>query len=161
MSRNGLKFFLALSVLLNLSMLAAAGYKYLSQRHSWTSPFGTRMPSDRFLFEELVLSPAQTKTMREKAIPFRAEIDRQRTGIIARRKALIELLRSDHPDKEAIDAMIAQISTMQQSMQQAIARQMLDQKALLNPEQQKAFFDLIESAMTRGGETGCTPAGHE
>ena len=36
-------------------------------------------------------------------------------------------------------------------MQKEITGQMLEQKALLSPEQQERFLDLIESAMTAGG----------
>lgn len=150
MNRGTVKFFLALSVLLNLSAVAAAGYHVVSQRNSWTSPFGTKMARDRFLFEELSLSPAQTRAMREKAIPFRAEIDRRRAEIAGRRKELIALLRSDAPDAASIDAAIAQIGALQEELQRKITRQMLQQKALLSREQQGRFIDLIESAMLQG-----------
>ena len=152
MSRGSLKFCLALLVLLNLSVAAAAGYKYFAQSHSWTSPYGMKMPKDRFLFEELSLTRDQMQAMREKAIPFRAEVDRQRDAIVARRKELIGLLRSDAPEAGAVDALIAQISELQQTLQIKITRQMLEQKALLSREQQKSFLDLIERAMAQTGQ---------
>lgn len=152
MSRGSLKFFLAISVLLNLSVLSAAGYKYLSNRHSWTSPYGTKMARDKFLFDALSLTREQMTSMRQKATPFRAEVDRQRAAIVALRKELIGLLRSDAPDVGAIDAAIVRISALQEALQKQITRQMLAQKTLLNPEQQKSFLDLIERAMTQGGQ---------
>ena len=152
MSRGSLKFFLVLSLLLNLTLLATAGYKYASNRSAWTSPYGTKMARDRFLFDELSLSREQMQAMRKKAIPFRAEVDRQRATIVARRKELIGQLRSDAPDAGAIDATIAQISDLQETLQRQITRQMLEQKALLSPVQQKSFLDLIERAMTQGGQ---------
>jgi Spy/CpxP family protein refolding chaperone len=161
MSRGGLKYLLAISLALNLSVIATAGYRHFSGRGTWTSPFGTKMPKDRFLFEELSLTQQQMRTMREKAVPFRAEIDRQRVEILARRKELVRLLRADAPDGAAIDAVIAEISAMQQAMQQKITRQMLEQKALLDSGQQQRFFDLIENAMKQGGHAGCAPAGQE
>lgn len=161
MSRGGLKYLLAISLALNLSVIATAGYRYLSARGTWTSPFGTKMAKDRFLFEELSLTKQQMRTMREKAVPFRAEIDRQRAGILARRQDLIRLLRSDVPDTAAIDRAIAEISAMQQTMQRQITRQMLEQKSLLDSGQQQRFLDLIERAMEQGGHAGCAPAGQE
>jgi len=152
MSRSNVKFFLALSVLFNLTVLATAGYQYVSNSHSWTSPFGTKMARDRFLFEELSLAPEQMKAMREKAIPFRAEIDRRRAAIAAKRKELITLLRAEAPDAGAVDAVIAQISGLQEEMQKKITRQMLEQKALLDRQRQGRFLDLIERAMTQGGQ---------
>lgn len=153
MSRGSLKFFLALSVLLNVSVLATAGFKYVSSRHSWTSPYGTKMARDKFLFEELALTRKQMKAMRQKAIPFRAEVDRQRDAIVALRKGLIGLMRTDAPDAGAVDTAIAHISSLQETLQKQITRQMLEQKALLSNEQQKSFLDLIEQAMTQGGQS--------
>lgn len=161
MSRGGLRYLLAISLALNLSVIATAGYRYFSARGTWTSPFGTKMAKDRFLFEELSLTRQQMRTMREKAVPFRAEVDRQRAGILARRKDLIRLLRSDSPDTAAIDGVIAEISAMQEAMQQQITRQMLEQKALLDAGQQERFLDLIASAMEQGGHAGCASAGQE
>lgn len=161
MTRGGLRYLLAVSLALNLSVVATAGYRYLSARGTWTSPFGTKMAKDRFLFEELSLTKQQMRAMREKAIPFRAEIDRQRAEILARRKDLIRLMRSDAPDPAAIDGAIARISAMQEAMQQKITRQMLAQKALLDPAQQQRLLDLIERAMEQGGHAGCAPAGGE
>lgn len=151
MSRNGLKFLLAVSLLLNLSVMATAGYTYLSSRDLWTSPYGIKMARNRFLFEELSLTREQMKSMRQKAIPFRAEVDRQRDAIVVLRKELIGLLRSDAPDAGAVDATIARISTLQETLQRQITRHMLEQKALLSREQQKSFLDLIERAMTQSG----------
>jgi Spy/CpxP family protein refolding chaperone len=161
MTRNGLKLLLAASLLLNLSVLATAGYLRLAGRGSWVSPFGTKMAAGRFLFEELSLTPEQSRAMREKAIPFRAEIDRQRGEIVNQRKELIELLRADIPDAAAIDAVISRISGMQETMQKEITSHMLEEKALLDHAQQKRFLDLIEHAMTQGRQAGCPPDAHE
>lgn len=152
MSRGSLKFLLALSVLLNVSVLATAGFKYVSSRHSWTSPYGAKMARDKFLFDELSLTREQMKAMRQKAIPFRIEVDRQRNAIVALRRELIGLLRSDAPDAVAINAVIARISALQEALQKQITSQMLEQKALLSPEQKKSFLDLIERTMTQGGQ---------
>lgn len=153
MSRGTLKYLLAISLLLNLTVLATAGYLHFAAGRTWLSPFGTKMGRDRFLFEQLSLTADQMKAMREKAIPFRAEIDRRRSEIVAQRKALIGLLRAETPDQEAIDATIVGISALQQTMQRQITRQMLEQKALLGRDQQQAFLDLIDGAMARGGDS--------
>ena len=137
-----LKFILSASLLLNITVLCTAGYLYYKQTRSWVSPFGHRIERDRFLFEELSLQPGQMRAMREKAIPFRAEIDGRRKTIEEKREALFALLRSDHPDREAMEALIAEISRMQE-------------KALLTKDQQEKFLDLIENAMKNGRQKGC------
>lgn len=159
MSRGGLKYLLAVSLALNLSVVATAAYRSVAARRSWTSPFGTKMARDRFLFEQLALSPPQLQAMRERAIPFRAEVDRRRADILARNRELTRLLRAEAPDPAAIDALIAEISRLQEDLQRQITRQMLAQKALLDRGQQQRFVDLIESAMAQGGHVGCAPAG--
>ena len=93
MKNSLLKFALAASLILNLTVFATAGYHYYQQSRSWVSPFGKVMEKDRFLFEELSLKPEQVAAMKNKAIPFRAEIDRRRQEIDAKRKELVTLLR--------------------------------------------------------------------
>ena len=152
-----LKFALIASLVLNFTILATAGDFYYRQSGYWVSHFGMKMPKDRFLFDELSLRPGQRKAMREKAIPFRAEIDRRRQEIVKKRKALFTLMREENPDRKAINAVIAGISGMQEEMQRRIAGHMLEEKALLDKDQQQKFLDLIESRMSQGVHAGCPP----
>src|SRR5512144_3332939 len=151
------KFALAASLVLNLSFLTAAGYTYYEQSRNWTSPFGTKMEKGKFLFEELSLKPEQLKALRERTMPFRAEIDKRRMEIGDKRKALIALLRQDNPDQKAVNAAIAEINGMQEEMQKRIAAHMLEVKASLDKDQQQKFFGLLETAMMQGGQAGCPP----
>lgn len=152
-----LKITLIVSLLLNLSVIGAAGYQYFKQTQYWTSPFGHKMKKDSFLFEELSLKPEQAGEMRGKAMLFRAEVDRERLAIAQKRKELINLLRAEKPDTKAIGSVISGISRMQEEMQRKITIHMLEQKGLLDKEQQKKFFDLVENAMTEGRQAGCPP----
>jgi hypothetical protein len=158
MKNSTLKFILAVSLILNISVLVTAGYMYYKQSDYWVSPFGVKMKKDRFLFEELSLSPDQLKTMKERAIDFRTEIDRRRKEIAGKRLLMLNLMRADIPDKKAIDAAISDISGKQEEMQRVVAIHILEEKATLDKDQQKKFLDLIEDAMTKGRQTGCPPA---
>ena len=151
MRNSILKFALAASLILNISILATAGYMYYKQSDYWVSPFGAKMKKDRFLFEELSLRPEQLKTMKERAMDFRAEIDRRRKEIAEKRLAMLNLMRADIPDKEAIDTAISDISRMQEEMQRVVAMHILEEKATLDKDQQKKFLDLIENAMAKEG----------
>jgi Spy/CpxP family protein refolding chaperone len=151
MRNSILKFALAASLILNISILATAGYMYYKQSDYWVSPFGAKMKKDRFLFEELSLRPEQLKTMKERAMDFRAEIDRRRKEIAEKRLAMLNLMRADIPDKEAIDTAISDISRMQEEMQRVVATHILEEKTTLDKNQQKKFLDLIENAMTKEG----------
>lgn len=159
MKGNTLRFLLLISLVFNIAIIATAGYLYYSQQGYWTSPFGLRMKKDRFLFEELSLSPEQTRRLRESTIPFRAEIDRRRSEIDGRRQALVGLLAEERPDVETINAAIAGISRKQEEMQRMIVTHMIEVKSELTREQQKRFLDLIEGAMNQSRQAGCPPLG--
>ena len=158
MKSNLLKFALAASLILNLTVFATAGYHYYQQSQKWISPFGKVMQKDRFMFEELSMKPEQLAEMRSKAIPFRGEIDRRRLEIDAKRKELVALMRHQNPDKKAIDAAIKEISGKQEEMQRMIAGHMLEIKSFLDMGQQQKFFDLVERNMSGSGQMACPPA---
>ena len=151
MRNSILKFTLAASLILNISILATTGYVYYKQSDYWVSPCGVKMKKDRFLFEELSLRPEQIKTMKERAIDFRAEIDRRRKEITGKRTEMLNLMQADIPDRRAIDNTISDISRIQEDMQRVVAMHMLEEKATLDKDQQKKFIDLIKNAMTKEG----------
>jgi Spy/CpxP family protein refolding chaperone len=157
MKNNLLKFALVASLILNLTVFATAGYHYYQRSRSWVSPFGKVMEKGKFLFEELSLKPEQVASMKSMAMPFRAEIDRRRQEIDAKRKELVTLMRDQKPDKKAIDATIKEISGKQEEMQRMIAGHMLEIKSSLDDGQQRKFFDLIERNMAGSGQMSCPP----
>jgi Spy/CpxP family protein refolding chaperone len=162
MKSSLLKFVFLVSLALNLSVLATAGYLYHRQTGYWISPFGMKMAKDRFIFEELSLRPEQMAAMKARAMRFRAEIDSGRQEVSRKRKEVVALMRIEPPDVAAINAKIGEINALQGEMQRKIASHMLEEKALLGPEQQKKFLDLIEKAMGGGGQLAClSVAEHE
>src|SRR3990172_13178707 len=136
MKNSILKFALAASLILNITVFATAGYHYYEQSRTWVSPFGRVMEKDKFLFEELSIKPDKLAVMKNKAMPFRTEIDRRRQEINSRRKELVTLMRDQNPDKKAIDALIKEISGKQEEMQRMIAGHMLEIKSSLDVDQQ-------------------------
>ena len=157
MKNNLLKFALAASLVLNLTVLATAGYRYFEQSRLWVSPFGKVMEKDRFLFEELSLQREQMAAMKKEALRFRAEIDRRRREIDVSRKELVALMRDQNPDKKAISATIKEISGKQEEMQRMIVGHMLEIKSSLDDGQQRKFLDLIERNMAGSGQMSCPP----
>lgn len=158
MKSNIIRHLLLISVILNLTILGTIGYRYYQKTVYWTSPFGHTIKKDHFLFEELALQSTQTEAMRKRAMPFRAEIDRQRADIAEKRKSLVAFMRQEQPDMDAIGAQVAAISAVQEAMQRKVVTHLLEEKSLLSKEQQGKFFDLIENAMNQGSQTGCPGA---
>jgi len=157
MKNSLLKFALASSLVLNLTVLATAGYHHYQQSRSWVTPLGKVMDRDRFIFEDLSLKPEQLNAMKNKAMRFHGEIDRRRLEIEGKRKELITLLRVDNADQRAVDAVIRDISSSQERMQKMVVVHMLEIKASLGKDQQQKFFDLIEGTMNKSGSAACMP----
>jgi len=151
MRTSFVKIALAVSLAFNLSFLVAAGVFYHQKSEYWVSPFGARVPRDRFVFEELSLKADQIKILRENATRFHEEVDRKRREIAGKRNYLLRLLRADSPDTRAIHTVLAEISRIQAEMGQMVAVHILQQKAVLDRPQQEAFFDLIQKAVMQGG----------
>jgi Heavy-metal resistance len=163
MKDNLLRYILALSLLLNFSLLGAAGYTYYQQERHRPAPFGYGVPGRArgdlsihpHLFEALSLRPEQRKLFEQKALMFHEALDKKGEGVDRLRKSLFDLMRTDHPDKSVIVATIAEINGVQEDMQKMVVAHMLEFKSMLDKDQQKKFFDLIQGAMTRRQEIHC------
>lgn len=157
MRRNCWRFVLAISLALNFSFLITVGYMYFKQSQYRTTPFGGKIEKNRFLFEELSLQPEQMEKMKARALSFRRAVDGKRKAIAEKRKKLFTLIGSNQPETPAIDAIIDEISSMQEDLQKNVVQHILETKSLLNKEQQKKFFDLIKNTMHTGKQAECLP----
>jgi Spy/CpxP family protein refolding chaperone len=163
MKDNLLKYILVLSLLLNFSLLGAAGYSYYRQNWYCASPFGygapERVPAGSsmhsHLFEVLALKPEQRNLFEQKALLFHEALDKKREDVDRLRNSLFDLMGAEHPDSKAIEAAIAEINGVQEDMQKMVVNHMLEFKSMLDKSQQKKFFALIEGAMTRRQEIQC------
>jgi Spy/CpxP family protein refolding chaperone len=165
MKNNLFKYLLVLSLLLNFSFLGAAGYTYYQRnRYFSAAPFGYGPPGrvpvgspsiHPHLFEALSLSAEQRKVFEQKAPLFHEALDKKREKVDQLRRSLFDLMRADHPDSKAIEATISEINRVQEDMQKLVAAHMLQFKSMLNEEQQRKFFDLIQGAMATRQEIQC------
>lgn len=163
MRDNVLKYTLAVSLLLNFSLLGAAGYTHYRQtRHTpalvgdgvqGPTPLGST--TQAHLFEALSLKPEQLKLFQEKAALFHKALDNKKTKVDRLRGFLLDLMRTDNADRKAIEATIAEISGAQYDMQEIVVAHMLEFKSMLDADQHRKFFDLIEGAMAGKKEMQC------
>jgi len=155
MKNNFLKYILILSLLLNFSLLGAAGYTHYKQsRYRTPAPINCGIRGDH-LFGELSLKPEQIKLFQQKAASFHGALNKKRQEVDQMRGALFGLLRADNPDHKALEAPIARINNNQHEMQQMVVAHLLEFKSLLDKDQQKKFLDLIEGAMGKRKEMVC------
>jgi len=165
MKNNPMKYIMILSLLLNFSLLGAAGYTYFQRYRHSAAYFGygppARIPvgctSTRpYLFEALSLKPEQRILFEQKAPLFHNALDKNREKVDRLRRSLFELMGADPPDRKAIEEKIAEINGAQREMQKLVVSHMLEFKSMLDSEQQKKFFDLIQETM-RGNEGARCP----
>jgi len=155
MKGSFLRFVFIISIIFNISIIATAGYIVYKHRFRG-SRLSEMSKRERFIFEKISLRPDQIKALNEKSAAFSAEIEKKRDEIMRERKALLSLLRDDSAGKEAIDGEISRISNVQEDIQRAAAAHILEEKSLLDRDQQKQFFDLLERSLSerRHGRRG-------
>ncbi len=149
MKSSTLKFLLMLSLVLNIAILGTAGYLYYKNSPYHLFRTGRKHGRYAFLVKELSLTPDQANTMEEKGRLFHKELDAAKRQMFQKKMALLSLIRSDNPDTEAINQTISSIGDMQESIQRRIVTHILEVKTLLDRDQQKRFFDLIDKFMAR------------
>jgi hypothetical protein len=149
MKNNLFKYILILSLLLNFSLLGAAGYThYQSSRAPVVLPLNFDSRSN-YLFQQLSLKPEQIKLFQQKAALFHDLLGKKRQEVDQMRGSLFGLLRADVPDSQAIQGTILKINRIQAEMQKMVVAHMLEFKAMLDKDQQNKFLGLIEGAMVK------------
>jgi Spy/CpxP family protein refolding chaperone len=163
MKNNLLKYILVLSLLLNASLLGAAGYTYYRQSRHPTSPFNhghtgqvpmTHSAIHSHLFEALALKPDQRELFEQKALAFHEALDKKGEEVDRLRNSLFDIMETDAPDGKTIEKTIAEMNGVQEDMQKMAVAHMLQFKSMLDKSQQKKFFDLIQEATMGGHEIG-------
>jgi Spy/CpxP family protein refolding chaperone len=118
-----------------------------------------------FMHRELGLSDeqaAQWKSLREK---FQTNLARLRPALQAKRVELVQLVAAPEPDRARIDAVAAEIQALQAELQKECIQHLLDEKKILNPEQQRKFLEtirarLLDSESHHGTNVGPLEGGH-
>jgi len=117
----------------------------------------------RALWGELRLDPAQRQALRGLFPEHRRKVLALRQELGQKRQELFELMKSEAPPWEAIRGKVKEISSLQGSLEEEMARFLLELKKNLRPEQQAAFLSKMQARL--GCEAGpggaCGPLGPE
>jgi Spy/CpxP family protein refolding chaperone len=138
-----------LSVVLNSAFVAA----WLSHRLPGENCAG-KLESCCIL-STVEATPQQREQMLPRLADFRKRSKEQCQEINRLRRELIDLLEEDQPDRQAVAGKQQEILEGQRKMQQMIVDELLAEKSILKPEQQKKFFELIRK------RCGCGSGGKE
>ncbi len=104
---------------------------------------GPRSDRWRHPYESLNLTPEQSAEMEAIRDRTLEQVRQIFTQLNAEREALAALVLSDEPDREAIAQRTEAIAGLQRDAQQRLIERMLEERALMTPEQREGFNDLI------------------
>lgn len=134
MRSRGLMFYaLLLSVLLNLGVVGAAGYRALAGDRAAAGDLATR----------LQLDAVQRQRWHSLEEGFVRELDAGWKEIASHREKLVREVFSESPDAARIEAERARIAQIQVQQQQRVIEQFLREREILDPRQRQALVDLL------------------
>jgi len=145
---------LLLLTVVNVAGLLTMGYGRLRHAHQMPGPsVADIVGQPDFMRRELGLSEeqaAQLAVLREK---FQANLARLRPALQGKRAELVQLVAEVQPDRTRIDALMAELRSLQAELQTACVQQLLDEKSILTPAQQRKFLDAIRARLLEGGSS--------
>lgn len=133
MQDRGLVPALLISVLLNLGVVGAAGYRALVQDRSGATELASR----------LKLDAAQRARWHSLEQNFVRELDAGWQEIARHREALVREVFSERPDPARIEAERARIAEVQMQQQQRVIAQFLQEREILNAEQRRELVAIL------------------
>ena len=133
MQNRGLVPALVISVLLNLGVIGAAGYRALVQDSSRATELTSR----------LKLDAAQQVRWHSLEQDFVRELDAGWQEIARHRELLVREVFSERPDPARIEAERARIAEVQMQQQQRVIAQFLQEREILNAEQRRELVDVL------------------
>jgi len=101
--------------------------------------------------DQMVLDQPQLEKMKSLRFSFEKEILSLRMEIWQKRKALLEELRNPEPDLARIDKAVDELSRLQSEIQKKTIRNILKDKEILSPRQQRRYFSLFDRHLQRPG----------
>ncbi|HEX2826165.1 MAG TPA: periplasmic heavy metal sensor [Burkholderiales bacterium] len=141
MTQAKFKYALALSVLLNLGVLAAVGYT-AARQGGVSRIFRTESSAADYL----KLTPQQRQQWHALEAGFLREFQSDVKQIAEHREKLIRGMFSDRPDLEQVEAERVAIARLQAQQQKRVIAQVLQERELLDVSQQQALAELLRQA---------------
>jgi Spy/CpxP family protein refolding chaperone len=151
--RDWLIYLLMFSLALNLGTVGTIVYlRY--QDHPQVAA-GPAPPKS--LWRELKMDESQRQALRRLFPEHHQQVKAIRQELAQKRQELFDLIKAEATPWSAIQAKVQEISALQGSLEQEMARFMLEFKKNLNPEQHAAFLNLVQTRLGCGPEGACGP----
>jgi Spy/CpxP family protein refolding chaperone len=111
------------------------------------------------LWRELNLDESQRQALRRLFPEHHQKVKAVRLELAQKRQELFDLIKAESTPFRPIQAKVQEISALQGSLEEEMARFMLEFKKDLNPEQHAAFVNLVQTRLGCGPEGACGPGG--
>ncbi len=138
MKRNALGVALALSLMVNLGVLGAVGWR------TWQANDAVDAAGFPGLARYLGLDDAQQRRWREAEAGFLEHFRAGAQQIHTRRDQLIDAIFAATPDSQAIESERAAIARLQEAQQKLVIEQLLRERELLDAGQRERLRELLQ-----------------
>ncbi|MCX5827852.1 MAG: Spy/CpxP family protein refolding chaperone [Deltaproteobacteria bacterium] len=150
-------FILILSLFMNASVLATVGYHYYRNTCLTPSAPCPLNGGNHHLYQSLGLSHAQLAQMEPLSKTFHARIETLGATMEGKRNLLIDLLEHEGSDLSSIEETRKEIAGIQDTIQKEVMMHIMQTKKILNPQQQKRFFELLRGSLTSARQSSAFP----
>jgi Spy/CpxP family protein refolding chaperone len=159
--RDWLIYLVMFSLALNFGTIGTIVYlRYQDQQKLAAGPAPPPPPLlMKSLWRELKLDESQRQTLRRLFPEHHQKVTAVRQELAQKRQELFDLIKVESTPWSAIQAKIREISALQGSLEEEMARFMLEFKKTLTPEQHAAFLNLLQTRLGCGPEGACPPGG--
>jgi Spy/CpxP family protein refolding chaperone len=97
------------------------------------------------------LTAEQRQKVQEIRETFLPKVERIRQGLCQKRAVLAEVLFSQESDKSKVHSVVQEILRYQSELEHEVVEHILEEKEILNPKQQRRFYDIILEQFAHGG----------
>jgi len=147
------------SLALNLGTIGTIAYlRYQDHQQLAAGPAPPPLPP-KSLWRELKMDESQRQALRRLFPEHHQKVKAVRLELAQKRQELFDLIKAESPPWSPIQAKVQEISALQGSLEEEMARFMLEFKKDLNPEQHAAFLNLVQTRLGCGPEGACGPGG--
>jgi Spy/CpxP family protein refolding chaperone len=157
--RNWLIYLVIFSLAVNLGTIGTIVYlRYQDQPKLAPGPASPPLPM-RSLWRELKMDEPQRQALRGLLPEHHQKVAAVRVELAQKRQELFDLIKTESTPWSAVQAKIQEVSALQGSLEEEMARFMLEFKKNLNPEQHAAFLNLVQTRLGCGPGGVCGPGG--
>lgn len=147
MRTKGWTLVLIFSLAINAAVLGVCGYHYYRYTCATPSAYCPLSPGGHHFYQGLGLSDAQLERMAPLARTFHAKLDKLSRETEKKRELLVNLLSREAVDSGRIERLRKDMAGIQDQIQREVITHLLDVREILNPEQEKHFFELLQRSI--------------